>query len=299
MQTEENCTRQTGTTDLKSQPGKFEESLCQIPVQTVVWVANRCNPIDGSSGFLTVNPDGNLVLLSQNKSVVWSTNSSKQVKKPIAQLLDSGNLVLREEEDLNSDAYLWQSIDYPTDTFLPGMKFGWDLRQGLNTQLPAWRNGDDPCSGDLSCGFGADIYPEGVIWKGKATFYRSGPWNGIGFSGSPEMNAEQLFDSHVVYNGNELYYMSKLKNNSVISIVVLNQTNMPAERLIWMEEDQSWRSYFTTPRDDCDNYGHCGANANCMVLETLGICQCSKRYKPKSPQRWDLRDWSEGCVRNK
>ncbi|GMN72652.1 hypothetical protein TIFTF001_056030 [Ficus carica] len=181
------------------------------------------------------------------------------------------------------------------------MKFGWDLRKGLNTRFTAWRNWDDPCPGDLSFGAAAvdDIYPEAYIWKGKATFYRTGPWNGIGFSGSPELQqVDQLFDSQVVYNGNELYYMYKLKYNSVISIVVLNQTKMAVELLIWMEGDQSWQSYFRAPRNDCDNYGRCGANANCMVLETVGFCQCLKGYKPKSPQRWNLRDWSEGCVRN-
>ncbi|GMN67205.1 hypothetical protein TIFTF001_036272 [Ficus carica] len=270
-----------------------------ISVQTVVWLANRCNPLNDSSGFLTVTPNGSLVLLSQNESVIWSTNSSKQAKKPIAQLLNTGNLVLREEEDTNSENYLWQSFDYPTDTILPGMKFGWDLRKGLNRRLTAWKNWDDPCSGDLSSGFGAedDIYAEAYMWKGNTTFYRSGPWNGISYSGSPELQANQLFDSQFVYNGNELYYMYNLNNNSVISIVVLNQTNSATQRLTWMEEDHSWQSYFTAPRDDCDNYGHCGAYGNCMVVETVGICQCLKGFQPKSSQQWDIRNWSEGCVR--
>ncbi|GMN64459.1 hypothetical protein TIFTF001_033531 [Ficus carica] len=269
-----------------------------ISVQTVVWVANRCNPLIDSSGFLTVNRNGNLVLFSQNESVVWSTNSSKQAKKPIAQLLNTGNLILREEEDTNSENYLWQSFDYPTDTILPGMKFGWDLRKGLNKRLTAWKNWDDPCSGDLSSGFGAedDIYAEPYIWKGNATFYRSGPWNGIGYGDSRELQANQLFDSHFVYNGNEWYYMYNLKNNSVISIMVLNQTNNAIQRLTWMEVYHSWQTYYTAPRDDCDNYGHCGSYGNCMVVETVGICQCLKGFQPKSSQQWDVRDWSEGCV---
>ena len=75
----------------------------KIPVKTVVWVANRCDPIKDSSGLLMINGTGNLVLLAQNnKSVVWSTNSPIQAKKPIIELLDSGNLVLRDEEDRDS-----------------------------------------------------------------------------------------------------------------------------------------------------------------------------------------------------
>ncbi|GMN23587.1 hypothetical protein TIFTF001_043700 [Ficus carica] len=117
-----------------------------IAVQTVVWVANRCNPINGSSGLLTINSTGNLVLLDHNKSVVWSTSSSKQAKKPIVQLLDSGNLVPRDEDDGNSEAnFLWQSFDYPSDTLLPDMKIGWDFRTGVKRRLSAWKNWDDPC----------------------------------------------------------------------------------------------------------------------------------------------------------
>ena len=51
-----------------------------IPDRTVVWVANRCKPINGSFGVLTINDIGNLVLLDQNRSVIWSTRVSKQAK---------------------------------------------------------------------------------------------------------------------------------------------------------------------------------------------------------------------------
>ncbi|GMN28423.1 hypothetical protein TIFTF001_051661 [Ficus carica] len=273
--------------------------LKKIPVQTVVWVANRCNPINDSSGLFTVNPNGSLVLSSQNKSVVWFANSSKLAKKPIAQLLDTGNLVLREEGDINTENYLWQSFDYSSDTALPWMKFGWDSRRGLNRRLTAWKNWDDPCPGDLSFGFPdePDIYPEMYLMEGTTTYYRSGPWNGISFSGSPDVRPNQLFDSHFVNDGDEFYYMYNIKNNSLISIIVLNQTKSACQRLLWMEGDRSWRLYVSAPKDDCDNYGRCGANSNCIIGDAMG-CECLKGFKPKSPQKWDLRDWSEGCVRN-
>ena len=54
-----------------------------IPVRTVVWVANRCKPIKGSSGLLMINRTGNLVLLYQNKTVVWSASKLKQAKEPV------------------------------------------------------------------------------------------------------------------------------------------------------------------------------------------------------------------------
>ncbi|KAL5548103.1 hypothetical protein UlMin_003334 [Ulmus minor] len=79
----------------------------------VVWVANRNTPLTYSYGEFTVNNKTNqLVLLNQLKEIVWSSNSSKRVaKNPVAQLLESGNLVLRESESLSSELYLWQSFD--------------------------------------------------------------------------------------------------------------------------------------------------------------------------------------------
>ena len=108
-----------------------------IPVTTVVWVANRRNPIKDLSGVLMVNSSGSLVLLSQNTTVAWLANSTKEAQYPIVELLGSGNLVLRDEKDENPENYLWQSFNYPSDTWLPGMKLGWDLRTGLDRHLSA------------------------------------------------------------------------------------------------------------------------------------------------------------------
>ncbi|GMN67209.1 hypothetical protein TIFTF001_036267 [Ficus carica] len=238
-----------------------------IPVQTVVWVANRCNPINGSSGLLTLNSTGNLVLLDHNKSVVWSTSSSKQAKKPIVQLLDSGNLVLRAEEDGNLETnYLWQSFDYPSDTLLPNMKFGWDLKTAY-------------------------------LLKGTTKFARTGPWNGLRFSGTPEVKPNPLYGFDFVYTEDEVYYTYSLKNKSVISIMMVNRTTSLRRRLIWVEADQSWRTYASSPRDNCDKYNVCGANANCVINDNP-ICQCLKGFKPKSQDKWNSMDWSDGCVRS-
>ncbi|GMN65096.1 hypothetical protein TIFTF001_034166 [Ficus carica] len=272
-----------------------------IPVRTVVWVANRCNPITDSFGSLTINGTGNLVLSSQNTSLVWSTSTSKQAKKPIVQLLDSGNLVLRDQEDVNSETnYLWQSFDYPSDTVLPNMKFGWDLKSGLNRRLSAWKNWDDPCPGDFTYGVEFDPrlhrYPEFVLRKGTTEFYRTGPWNGIYLSGLLEQRPNQFYNFQFVNNDDEVYYTYSLKNESVISIIVINQTTSLRQRLTWIEEVQAWTPYSTAPRDDCDKFGVCGANGNCMINENP-ICQCIRGFKPKSQETWNLMDWSKGCVR--
>ncbi|GMN61957.1 hypothetical protein TIFTF001_031044 [Ficus carica] len=272
-----------------------------IPVQTVVWVANRCDPINDSSGLLTINGTGNLVLLYQNKSVIWSTNLPKHVKKPLVQILDSGNLVVRDEEDVNLEAYLWESFDYPSNTFLAGMKSGWDFRKGLNRQLSAWRNWDDPCPADFTLAIEFDAErqasPESYIWKGGKKIHRSAPWNGPGTSGVPELRPNQLFNYYLVYNEYEAYYMFDTRNNSVITIIVMNQTTSTGQRLTWIEAEKRWQLYTSKPRDLCDYYGLCGGNGNCIIGENP-VCQCLKGFKPKSEEKWNLMDWSDGCKRN-
>ncbi|PON46980.1 S-locus glycoprotein [Trema orientale] len=272
-----------------------------IPVQTVVWVANRCNPINDSSGTLTTDDKGNLVLLSKNKSVVWSMSSLKQAQKPLVQLLNNGNLVLRDEKDAHSEDYLWQSFDYPSDTFLSGMKIGWDLRRNLTRYLSAWKSIDDPCNGDFTYRVELDArlhtYPEVVIREGSAKFYRAGAWNGIGFTGSPELRPNPVFDYGFVHSDDEVYYTYNLKNKSLISIIVMNQTARLRQRLVWIETERIWSPYNSIPRDQCDSYGLCGANSNCIMTGNP-VCQCLQGFKPKSQEKWNSMDWSEGCVRN-
>ncbi|KAM6552222.1 hypothetical protein CsatB_002030 [Cannabis sativa] len=270
-----------------------------IPVRTVVWVANRCSPIKDSSGMLKINKsNGNLMLLGVNKSVVWSTSLLKQTQQTKLHLLDNGDLVLRDEI---SNTILWRSFDYPSDTLLPDMKLGWDLRTVLNRRLSAWKNFEDPCPGDFTYGIELNQklhnFPEFCMRKGFAKFYRSGPWNGIGTSGAPELKLNSLFYYNFVLTDDEVYYVYGMKNKSAISRIVINQTTLVRERLIWIEEKQTWKRYLSVPRDDCDNYGVCGVNGNCVIGDNP-ICHCLKGFKPKFQEKWNEMDWSDGCMRN-
>ncbi|KAG6689470.1 hypothetical protein I3842_11G177000 [Carya illinoinensis] len=267
-----------------------------IPVKTVVWVANRRNPIEDSSGVLMINSTGNLVLLSQNTSVVWLANSTKEASSPILQLLDSGNLVLRDREEGNSENYLWQSFDHPSDTLLPGMKFGWDFRTGLDRRLSAWKNWDDPSPGDLTWGIELTNNPEAVMWKGSEKYFRSGPWNGPRYSGAPELRYNPVFEFNFVNNENEVYYVYHLINKSIISKIIMNQTNYSCERYIWIDATSTWSLYSSVPRDNCDDYNLCGAYGNCIIGESP-VCQCLKGFQSKSQETWNPKDWSQGCVR--
>ncbi|KAF7822814.1 G-type lectin S-receptor-like serine/threonine-protein kinase [Senna tora] len=269
-----------------------------IPIQTVVWVANRITPInDSSAATLTLNTTGNLVL-TQNETVLWYSTSQKQVQNPVAELLDSGNLVVRDEEEANPELYLWQSFDYPSDTLLPGMKLGWDLRIGLNRPIIAWKSPEDPSPGDFSLSLDLNNYPEFYLRKGDSKLYRTGPWNGLHPSGEPEIKPNPLFYFSFVSNKDEVYYSYNLRNHSVITGVVMNQTEGTRYRYVWVEADQKWRIYISKPSDYCDHYGLCGPNGKCVITESP-VCQCLKGFKPMAPQKWNSVDWSDGCVHNK
>ncbi|XP_062110565.1 G-type lectin S-receptor-like serine/threonine-protein kinase At4g27290 isoform X2 [Humulus lupulus] len=272
-----------------------------IPVRTVVWVANGCSPINGSSGLLAINDTGHLTLLDQHKNVVWTTMSLiKQARKPMVELLDSGNLVVREVEDTNPENYLWQSFDYPSDALLPGMKLGWDLRTGLNRRISSWKTWDDPCPANFSWGVefykNHDVFPDTNLRKGSVIYSRSGPWIGVKYSGAPALKPNPIYNFTFINNDDEVYYTFDLKNKSVVSRIVVNETTSTWERKMWSEREQRWVTYFTNPSDRCDFYDVCGVNGNC-VISSSPICQCLKGFRPKSQQQWDSADWSQGCVR--
>ncbi|KAF4392703.1 hypothetical protein G4B88_029442 [Cannabis sativa] len=270
----------------------------KIPIQTVVWVANRCNPINDMSGLLTLNSSGNLLLLGHNKTIVWSSysSSSKQIQKPYLQLLESGNLVIRDEKNKSEEAYLWQSFDYPSDTLLPGMKTGFNVRTGHKWVISAWKNADDPCPTDLTCGIEPHAYPELSIRKGAKEYYRHGPWNGLHFSGTLHLRPNPNSEYEFVHN-DEVFFRYHLKNPSVISRMVLNPTTSTRERLQWNDAEKTWSLLSTAPTDYCDSYGLCGVNGQC-VISSNPVCQCLKGFRPKFPERWYSLVWVDGCVRN-
>ncbi|MFQ6666169.1 hypothetical protein Gotur_032632 [Gossypium turneri] len=269
-----------------------------IPMQTVVWVANRVNPINDSTGLLKIQSNGKILLLVQNTTAVWCANSTARVENPVLQLLDSGNLVVRDGKDSEPENYLWQSFDYPSDTMLPGMKIGIDLRTGLHRRLAAWKNWDDPSPGDLTYGVELEGTPEMVLRKGSEKFYRSGLWNGDGFSGTPNLRSNPIFDYDFVWNENKVYYIYSLKNKSVMSRFVLNQTQSVRPRYTWNPETQTWKLFSIMPSDLCDRSGLCGPNGDCDNNK-LPACQCLTGFRPKWLERWNSSDWSDGCIHSK
>ncbi|KAK2969388.1 hypothetical protein RJ640_001303 [Escallonia rubra] len=269
-----------------------------LPVMTVVWVANRKTPLTDMSGKLKlVSNPGILVLANGSGNIIWSTNTSRPAQGPVlvAQLLDSGNLVVRDT--LTDDGnFLWQSFDYPSDTLLPGMKLGKDFETGLERYLSTWKSNDDPSPGDFTYHCEPRGYPQNVMRKGSVEQYRTGSWNGVRFSGVPNLSPNSIFRYRLVFNDKEVYYSYDLINSSVISRLMLSQNGV-LQRWTWpVGRSQGWVLYLTTPTDNCDTYSLCGAYGTCNI-GVSPLCRCLNKFAPKDSDAWANTDWSNGCVR--
>ncbi|CAN6577332.1 unnamed protein product [Malus baccata var. baccata] len=121
-----------------------------LPNRTVVWVANRKQPVcEPHFSVLQLVENGNLTLSGPSKVAIWSTNSrSKVFNSSVARLLDNGNFVITDA--FNSSVVKWQSFDHPTDTWLPGAKLGYNNRTRRKLVLTSWRNPKTPAPGPFS-----------------------------------------------------------------------------------------------------------------------------------------------------
>ncbi|KAK1368529.1 Receptor-like serine/threonine-protein kinase [Heracleum sosnowskyi] len=263
---------------------------------TVVWVANRDTPIINASGQVRVDDKG--ITLQTDDGIIWSTNTSISLKNPVAQLLDSGNLVVRDEDHTinNAEDIIWQSFDYPGDNFLPGMKVGINLVTGLKNFYTSWKSVDDPSTGIFTVGIDLNGFPQFFRSKGSAKWTRTGPWNGRQFSGSPQTNPNGMFTEKFVFNDKEIYYRIDPINRTSADIRLTLTPNGDIQHLVWNYQNQIWMVYITQAVSDCDLYALCGAYGICNS-NSSPRCGCLRGFVPKFPEKWNAVDWSSGCIR--
>ncbi|XVF15209.1 hypothetical protein REPUB_Repub09cG0130700 [Reevesia pubescens] len=260
----------------------------------VVWVANRENPVNDSHAILNISSTGNLVIFDGENKTVWSSNSSRAAKNPVAQLLDSGNFVVRDTDSEDTDSYLWESFELPSDTQLPGMKIGWNLKTGINRYLTSWKDLNDPSPGDFTYGIEKIGLPQVVLREGMKKRFRTGPWNGIRFSGfSSQLST--VFNHVFVDTTEELYVNSEVKDNSIITRLVVNESGL-IQRLVLYGNSSEWTVMYALQNDLCDDYARCGPNGICRINKRP-ICECLTGFLPRLQHEWEVLNWTAGCVR--
>uniref|UniRef100_A0ACD5WXX0 Uncharacterized protein n=1 Tax=Avena sativa TaxID=4498 RepID=A0ACD5WXX0_AVESA len=83
--------------------------------KTVVWSANHLQPVHSWGSEVLLDTDGGMVVKDYNGQLVWENGVYSSSNAEQAQLLDTGNLIVKGQGDI----ILWQSFDSPTDTLLP------------------------------------------------------------------------------------------------------------------------------------------------------------------------------------
>ncbi|KAE8668170.1 G-type lectin S-receptor-like serine/threonine-protein kinase [Hibiscus syriacus] len=269
----------------------------KVSEQTPVWVANRETPVrDIYSSELKIS-DGNLVLFNGSQIAIWSTNiSSTSSGSVVAVLEDSGNLVLRDGP--NSSAPLWQSLDHPTHTWLPGGKLMLNKRTNQSQLLTSWKNSEDPAPGLFSL----ELDPSGtnsyiILWNRTRRYWTSGAWDPQSkiFSLVPEMRLNYIYNFSFYSDENQSYFTYSLYNPETISRFIMDYSGQ-IKQLSWLESSQQWNLFWSQPRQQCQVYAFCGAFGSCTE-GGLPFCSCLRGFVPKSNVNWNLSDFSDGCER--
>ena len=207
-----------------------------ISAFTVVWVANRQKPLNESSGVLTISEEGNLVVLNGQKEILWSSNVNNSVANSSAQLLDLGNLFLKEN---TTGTILWESFNNPSHTLLPEMKLSTNERTGEKVKLTSWKSPYDPSIGSFYDGIYHQSLTQAFIWKDGRPYFRSGPWNGLKFLGSQKYPLFHDMVSLIQNQDGTTYLISSFLFHSS-HFVLTTQGN--TEGRYWDSEKEDWKA---------------------------------------------------------
>ncbi|CAM8905987.1 unnamed protein product [Rhodiola kirilowii] len=265
----------------------------KVSRKTVIWVANRELPVVNTPGKLTLRENGVLEISDSENLTIWSSNSDEIVVNPVAQLLDSGNFVVREGNLNALDAFVWQGFDYPCDTRVAGMKIGYDVRNKRNLYQSSWKSLDDPAQGEYIFQIDITGIPQYFFKNGVQETYRTGPWNGQTFSGIPRMKPDSFYRFSYTTDDEWVYFLQESVNSSVLWRTVVD---VNGNCYIWSNMNQNWNLTFYFLKDNCETYNRCGPYASCNTNKSP-ICECLTGYIPKSQKEWNSANWTQGCVR--
>ncbi|KAG5551832.1 hypothetical protein RHGRI_010061 [Rhododendron griersonianum] len=265
----------------------------KVSVRTIPWMANRDKPISDKYSSVLKIMDGNLVLLNESQIPIWSTNqNSAASSSAVAVLGDDGNLVVKD--GFNSTQPIWQSFDFPTDTWLPGGKISYNKRTKTRQNLTSWKNSEDPSRGLFSLSIKADTKEYVTSWNGSKQYWTSGSWNGQIFSLTPEMRSNYIYNFSYVDNENESYFTHSVYDPAIITRLVMDVSGQ-IRQWTWSETTGQWTLFWSKPREQCEVSALCGAFGACKG--TQPFCNCLKGFSPKSVGDWNLSDYYGGCAR--
>ncbi|KAK4851454.1 hypothetical protein QYF36_015300 [Acer negundo] len=147
--------------------GIFYRNDFRIPAKPF-WIANRDRLITDNSGALVIDETGKLIITFNGGKTLLELFSGQSNNKVTAILQDDGNFVLKSGEQI-----LWQSFDFPTDSFLPGMKLGINYKTGQSRSLTSWLTDSIPAPGAFSLDWDRNER-QLILRRRGVTFWSSG-----------------------------------------------------------------------------------------------------------------------------
>ncbi|KAI7988837.1 G-type lectin S-receptor-like serine/threonine-protein kinase [Camellia lanceoleosa] len=170
--------------------------------------------------------NGTFITINAEEQPVPSNDTS-------ATLLDTGNLVLRAGKHI-----VWQSFDYPSDTWLPGMKLGLFKSSRGRPQhrfLTSQVSPQVPTLGAFTLGVDPNNTKQLVIWQRGVLYWRSGMWNGYNFSYFPSSYDE--FNFSYFSNESQSYFTFTRTDNDFPSWMDIGSSG---NICIFKTEDNGW-----------------------------------------------------------
>ncbi|XP_040378503.1 G-type lectin S-receptor-like serine/threonine-protein kinase At2g19130 [Oryza brachyantha] len=283
----------------------------KIPKKTVVWVANREQPIlEPSSCHLELSVHGDLRLFATapSNTLLWSSNASlffspsPPPRTTVAVLQDDGNLVVKRNATLSSSAaapthVAWQSFDHPTDTWLPGARLGYDRGRGVHSFLTSWTDSEDPAPGAFSMVIDArGLARFDLLAGGEHRYWTTGLWDGEIFANVPEMRSGYFIGVPYAPNAsiNFFSYRDRIPGAAVGNFML--DVNGQMRRRQWSKTAGEWILFCSEPHDACDVHGSCGPFGVCSN-GTNPACRCPAGFEPRSSEEWSLQNAASGCAR--
>uniref|UniRef100_A0A2K1Y3F6 Receptor-like serine/threonine-protein kinase n=1 Tax=Populus trichocarpa TaxID=3694 RepID=A0A2K1Y3F6_POPTR len=251
--------------------------------RTIVWMANRDEPVNGRKSELSLRKSGNVIITDAGRLTVWSTDTVSE-SSVFLYLHENGNLILQNSEG----GVLWQSFDSPTDTLLPQQLLTKDM------QLVSSRSQGNYSSGFYKLYFDNDNVLRLLYGGPEITVYWPDPelmsWEA----------SRSTFNSSRIAFLDSLGYFSSSDNFTFMSA----DYGERVQRILKLDFDGNIRLYSRKYRMDkwtvswqamsqpCRIHGTCGPNSICSYVPHFGRkCSCLPGFKIR-----DRTDWSLGCV---
>ena len=247
--------------------------------QTVVWVANRDNPVVGSNGVFQVADDGNLAVTDTSGQRYWSSTQGSTSTNMTVKLLDSGNLVLLQYDQMGKSVIVFQSFHHPTDTFLPGMNMYSQIK------LTSWSSDNGPGSGIYNFMMAPTGDNRYIILKNYQPYWERGK----------NLSSGSMFET-VAYLLNNFSMSADRDPSSAANgsrymnydntRLVMNSTG-ELQFLTWDSFQGDWSVRWRAPDSICDVHNACGHFTSCNVKNNV-TCKCLPGFR---------RVGEKGCAR--